>query len=109
MSEVPLYVSCFYMVYRQSPLDPVDPAFRALSGRLQFTVRRHKFNEDSLSCAGRAGVERRRSADGQNKGVPRSQETYSCGWPAYRGTSLIRNSIQRYLAHKKQHTGVPRS
>ena len=24
-----------------------DPSFRALSGRLQFTVRRHKFNKDS--------------------------------------------------------------
>jgi len=27
----------------------VDPSFRALSGRLKFTVRRHKFNKDSLS------------------------------------------------------------
>ena len=27
---------------------PVDPSFRALSGRLEFTVRRHKFNKDSL-------------------------------------------------------------
>jgi len=34
---------------RQSPLGPVDPSFRALSGRLKFTVRRHKFNKDSLS------------------------------------------------------------
>ena len=25
-----------------------DPSFRALSGRLKFTVRRHKFNRDSL-------------------------------------------------------------
>ena len=30
---------------------------RQLSGRLKSTVRRHKFNNDSLSCAG--GVERR--------------------------------------------------
>ena len=36
------------IVYRQSPLGPVDPSFRALSGRLQFTVRRHKFNKYSL-------------------------------------------------------------
>ena len=28
---------------------PVVPSFRALSGRLKFTVRRHKFNKDSLS------------------------------------------------------------
>ena len=27
----------------------VDPSFRALSGRLKCTVRRHKFNKDSLS------------------------------------------------------------
>jgi len=27
----------------------VDPSFRALSGRLKFTVRRHKFNKDSLT------------------------------------------------------------
>ena len=31
-----------------SLLGPVDPSFRALSGRLKFTVRRHKFNTDSL-------------------------------------------------------------
>ena len=39
----------FYIVYRQSPLGSVDPSFRALSGRLKFTVRRHKFNADALS------------------------------------------------------------
>ena len=39
----------FYIVYRQSLLGPVDPSFRALSGRLKFTVRRHKFNKDSCS------------------------------------------------------------
>jgi hypothetical protein len=27
---------------------PVDPSFRALSGRLKFSLRRHKFNEDPL-------------------------------------------------------------
>ena len=31
----------FYIVYRQSPAGPVDLSFRALSGRLNFTVRRH--------------------------------------------------------------------
>ena len=31
-----------------TPLDPTDPSFRALSGRLKFTVRRQKFNKDSL-------------------------------------------------------------
>ena len=38
----------FCIGHRQSPLDPVDPSFRALYGRLQSTVRRHKFNQDSL-------------------------------------------------------------
>jgi hypothetical protein len=28
---------------------PVDTSFRAVSGCLKFTVRRHKFNQDSLS------------------------------------------------------------
>ena len=32
---------------------PVDASFRALSGRLQFTVRHHKFNKDPLSLSGR--------------------------------------------------------
>ena len=32
-----------------SCLGLVDPSFRALSGRLKFRVRRHKFNTDSLS------------------------------------------------------------
>ena len=40
------------IVYRQSPLGRVDPSFRALSGRLKFTVRRHTFNKDYLSTAG---------------------------------------------------------
>jgi len=30
-------------------LGPVDPSFRALSGRLKLTVRRHQFNKDSVS------------------------------------------------------------
>ena len=35
-----------------SLLGPVDPSFRALSGRLKFTARRHKFNKDFLpACA----------------------------------------------------------
>ena len=38
----------FYIVYRQSPLGHVDPSFRALPGRLKFTVRRHQFNKDYL-------------------------------------------------------------
>ena len=35
-----------------SPLGPVDPSFRTLSGRLKFTVRRHEFNKDSFSSEG---------------------------------------------------------
>ena len=42
------------------PLDfcrppPEDPSFRALSGRLKFTARRHKFYTDSLSGLWRGG------------------------------------------------------
>ena len=32
-------------------LGPVDPSFRALSGRPKFTVRRHKLNKDYRACA----------------------------------------------------------
>ena len=41
-----------YVVHRiwSSLSGPVDPSFRALSGRLKFTIRRHKFNKDSLCC-----------------------------------------------------------
>ena len=35
------------MVHNQDML--MCPSFRALSGRLKFTVRRHKFNKDSFS------------------------------------------------------------
>ena len=40
-----------YDVHRvpSSLAGPVDPSFRALFERLKFTVRRNKFNEDSLS------------------------------------------------------------
>ena len=34
-------------MYRQRRVGPVDPAFLALFGRLRFTVRRHKSNQDS--------------------------------------------------------------
>ena len=46
-------VRIFNQVINQGPTTgrqvhgPVDPPFRALSGRLEFTVRRHKFNKDS--------------------------------------------------------------
>ena len=42
---------CSSIVHRVSSslLGPVVPSFRALSGCLRFTVRRHKFNKDSLS------------------------------------------------------------
>ena len=42
---------CRDLLVSSSLLGPVDPSFRALSGRLEFTVRRHKFNKDSLSRA----------------------------------------------------------
>ena len=48
-SAYPHSASRFYTVYRQVCVGPVDPSFGALSGRLKFTGRRHKFNKDSLS------------------------------------------------------------
>jgi len=44
-----LAVTVVVLVVVCSLLDPVDPSFRALSGRLKITARRHKFNKDSLS------------------------------------------------------------
>ena len=45
----------FKVVHRASwsLLGPVVPSFRTLSGRLQFAVRRHQFNKDSLPDQGR--------------------------------------------------------
>ena len=37
--------------FLSSLLGPVDPSFRALSGRLEFTVRRHRLNTDCLSSS----------------------------------------------------------
>ena len=38
-------------------LDPVDPSFQSLSGRLQFMVRRHESNKDSLPFLRRSNAE----------------------------------------------------
>jgi len=38
---------------QSSLLDPVDPSFRALSGRIKITVRRHTFKKYSLSGQGK--------------------------------------------------------
>ena len=43
-----LFVADRLYTASSSFLDPVHPSFRALSGCLQLTVRRHKFNTDSL-------------------------------------------------------------
>ena len=57
-----------------------EPSFRALSGRLRFTVRRHKFNKDSLSYASDRS-EKHASSGGSysgyeptRTGAPRSSE-----------------------------------
>ena len=60
-------------VYRQSPVGPVDPSFRALSGRLKFTVRRHKFHKDSLS-------------------IP----TGACRWGTLEEEQLLHRNVQRF-------------
>ena len=45
-----MFIRRQYNVHRVSSSlsGPVDPSFRALSGRLNFTVRRRKFNKDSF-------------------------------------------------------------
>jgi len=81
-----LFVACrFSIVQRHSPLlGLVDPSFQALSGRLEFTARRHTFNRDSLAhmCAG----------------IWAWREHTVC---PYRGTSLMINSLSggRFSAH----------
>ena len=49
----------FFIVHRQNPLGPVDPSYRALSGRVKFMVRRHKFNKDSSLFFGRQSDRRK--------------------------------------------------
>ena len=55
---------------RQSPLGPVDPSFRALSGRVEFLVRRHKFNKDILP------VRQWRAERGEARSVLRGRRGY---------------------------------
>ena len=76
----------------RSLLGPVDLSFRALSGRLKFTVRRHTFNKDHLS-----------------EHLGRVRTCGSRGWSELRLRSAAEASdirtpgscIQGYLAHKK--------
>jgi len=48
---------CFDSEAWSALLSPVDPSFRAPSGRLKFTARLHKFNKDSLSPHAGDGVD----------------------------------------------------
>ena len=49
MAQRVILNEAYEFLVSSSLLGPVDPSFRALSGRLKFTVRRHKFNKDILS------------------------------------------------------------
>ena len=70
-----------------SLLGPVDPSFRALSGPLKITVRRHKFNEDSFFC----------------KHPPWIRIMYEkLITKLLERRCAFRGSLQGYLAHKKQ-------
>ena len=61
-----------YIENRPSLFGPVDPSFRALSGRLKFTVRSHKFDKDSLSCfRPKSGYTCARSESAREGGVQR--------------------------------------
>ena len=73
-------------------LGPVDPSFRALSGRLKFTVRRHTFDKDSLrQDQGGAGAAqgRKRKGAGKEEAAQSSQE------PAAGGTVPRMSGIYR--------------
>ena len=63
-----VFVEVVHRVW-SSLLGAVDPSFRALSGRLKFTVRRHKFNKDSLVQGGFLGVGRDHGVDGDSERV----------------------------------------
>ena len=54
--EPPVAVSSVHGV-SSSLLGPAVPSVRALSGRLKFTVRRHKFNKDSLPFEQKMGFD----------------------------------------------------
>ena len=65
------------LVPRGCDVEPSCPSFRALPGRLKFTVRRHQFNEDFLSralCGG--AVSRRLSHILWRKGFALARETH---------------------------------
>jgi len=59
------------------PAGPVDPSFRALSERLKFTVRRHKFNKYSLSRSSTASWSTR-SRDRATSSQPSRSGSSSC-------------------------------
>ena len=51
------YIRRWWVVHRvSSPWGPVDPSFRALPGRLKFTIQRHKFNKYPSSYWGAASM-----------------------------------------------------
>jgi len=70
--ELPLCTSCIVKSFRSH-------SFRALSGRLEFTVRRHKFYRDSLLFTRFPDVTvflaKRQFDAGRAAGVPHSQES----------------------------------
>ena len=49
VNETRVFLTVVHRV-SSSLLGPVNPSFRAFSGRLKFTVRRHNSNQDSLVC-----------------------------------------------------------
>ena len=68
--------SCFIL---PPYLAPADPLFRALSGRLKFMVRRHKFNKGALSFSTKRYGSRR--SRGGTRGSSRSRwRCRSCWW-----------------------------
>ena len=92
-----------------SLLGPVYPLFRALSGRLKFTVRRHKFKQDSLFMRHRSPLQsfgrgRQKSIPPQDSGLqkwrPPSEAFYFRLPPRtlWRGRSTTRDPERNIIA-----------
>ena len=88
---------------RGTPVGPVVPSFRALSGRLKLTVRRHKSNKDSLSAQGYL-ADKKPPHPGTLVGLslgPYGGPTVALGRGAVsyeRGTPVVRNPTERHRA-----------
>ena len=85
--------SCMVEVFKVS--EPSRSFIRALSGRLKFTVRRHKFNKDYLARAGTLNKFSGSGPDALHLGRAGGSRSIRIG------RILALTGAQGYLAHKK--------